>query len=355
MQVNKFGRELRPEQSQECLDMLAEVFGIKGKVTDFIGSHPVALSHESIQALVDKDYLVCEKTDGIRLMMLVFNGLIYFYDRKNKLYLTDLVFNTPCSFLFDGELYLEERKYIYSMFDTLLYDSKPRIALNLNKRLWYCFEFEKIVRRGFIKRRNDSSLESFRIIAKDMFKSYAFVDILNGIKDLKHENDGLIFTPVSEPYVLNSRSKILKWKPPHLNTVDFLIKATPDPGIYSLYCTAASHQIYTVERLRSHDTIIWFDIFYAGEKDHLMGTELDGKIGEFVFNEDKEVLDLADLTITRGGWDLHRIRTDKNAANNVKIVLDTLDSVENSLSLEDLKSYQKVIMENFKKRSEVIK
>lgn len=352
MQVSKFGRELSLEQGQECLDMLAAVLGIKGKVTDFIGSHPVALSHENMHLLLEDDYLVCEKTDGIRLMMLIFNGLIYFYDRKNRFYLTDLAFNTPCSFLFDGELYLEEKKYVYSMFDTLLYDSKPRIALNLNKRLWYSFEFENIVRRGFIKRRNGSLLESFYINAKNMFKSYAFVSILNGIKDLKHENDGLIFTPVSEPYVLNSRSKILKWKPPHLNTVDFLIRPTPSPGIYDLYCTVASYQVYIIERHRSHDTIAWFDFFFVDEKDQLVN--LDGKVGEFAFDESKEVLDLDSLTVKRGGWILHRIRTDKDTANNIKIVLDTLDSVENSLSFNDLTSYQDKIMENFKKRSQSV-
>ena len=43
------------------------------------------------------------------------------------------------------------------------------------------------------------------------------------MKCLPHENDGLIFNDETKPYVLGRNEGYLKWKPAHLNTVDFLI------------------------------------------------------------------------------------------------------------------------------------
>ncbi|KNC78907.1 mRNA capping enzyme, catalytic domain-containing protein, partial [Sphaeroforma arctica JP610] len=41
---------------------------------------------------------------------------------------------------------------------------------------------------------------------------------------LTHENDGLILTPVRMRYVSGRFLKLMKWKPPELNSVDFLLK-----------------------------------------------------------------------------------------------------------------------------------
>lgn len=349
MIVGDFAKEVSQVRSRDLLNALQSIFELQDEIKEFIGSHPVTLSQETIEFLLNEDYLVCEKTDGIRLMLFVFEGLIYLYDRKNRFYQTDLIFNVPYIFLFDGEMYLEkgkDDKYIFAMFDCLIYDSKSRISTDLNKRLWYCFQFEKIVQRGFVKRKNDSTLGNFYIIGKPMYKSYSFPQILDSISKLSHENDGLIFTPVNESYMLCERSKIFKWKPPHLNTIDFLIKKTASPGLFSLFCSVAGQQIDIMEKMRFHDTIIFFDVYFTGES-----ADLDGKIGEFTFDFEKEVVDIDDLTLKTGGWCLHRIRSDKNTPNNIKIVLDTLDSLKESVKEEDLKAHQEQMMKNYKERA----
>ena len=43
------------------------------------------------------------------------------------------------------------------------------------------------------------------------------------IPHLNHENDGLIYTKVDNPYRVGRDDNIIKWKPPHLNTIDFLL------------------------------------------------------------------------------------------------------------------------------------
>ena len=40
---------------------------------------------------------------------------------------------------------------------------------------------------------------------------------------LPHGNDGIIFTSLHSPYVIGTNKNIVKWKPPYLNTIDFLI------------------------------------------------------------------------------------------------------------------------------------
>lgn len=40
---------------------------------------------------------------------------------------------------------------------------------------------------------------------------------------IPHGNDGLIFTKDIAPYKIGMNFDILKFKPPHLNTIDFLL------------------------------------------------------------------------------------------------------------------------------------
>lgn len=49
------------------------------------------------------------------------------------------------------------------------------------------------------------------------------------VPKLKHGNDGMIFTRNQAEYVIGRSNYILKWKPPHLITVDFLL--VPNPKI----------------------------------------------------------------------------------------------------------------------------
>ncbi|KAA6402117.1 MAG: hypothetical protein EZS28_002347 [Streblomastix strix] len=57
-------------------------------------------------------------------------------------------------------------------------------------------------------------------------ESIKFKDIQDGrTTQLRHDCDGLVFTPVNEVNPLGrSFDLLLKWKPPQLNTVDFVIQ-----------------------------------------------------------------------------------------------------------------------------------
>lgn len=60
---------------------------------------------------------------------------------------------------------------------------------------------------------------------KDMFEVWETPRLLKMIDEqrgvLIHENDGLIFTLDACPYYPGTCNEIIKWKPVHMNTIDF--------------------------------------------------------------------------------------------------------------------------------------
>ena len=55
--------------------------------------------------------------------------------------------------------------------------------------------------------------------------SYGLDKVLNStIPSLKHKSDGLIFTSSIAGYKTGTFNKMLKWKPPSENSIDFLLR-----------------------------------------------------------------------------------------------------------------------------------
>lgn len=63
---------------------------------------------------------------------------------------------------------------------------------------------------------------------KDVFEVWQTPDLFKLIDPekglLMHENDGLIFTVDACPYYPGTCNEIIKWKPPHMNSIDFEMK-----------------------------------------------------------------------------------------------------------------------------------
>ena len=80
---------------------------------------------------------------------------------------------------------------------------------------------------------------------KKMERSYGLGVVFSSIPHLKHQNDGLVFTPVHAAYKPGTCNRLLKWKPPQMNTVDFKIymhtNAEMKP-VYKLYVTQGRNE-----------------------------------------------------------------------------------------------------------------
>ncbi|WUR02843.1 mRNA-capping enzyme subunit (MCE1) [Vairimorpha necatrix] len=362
------GTKLENEEKIKIYKRINELLKIDNPVNSykFIGNHPISLTNDNIILLLKEDYMVCEKSDGVRMICLVIDQKIYFYDRKNEIYLikdqtktidntnvdnNDNVDNTNVdqtktvdnntnvniytnvdntnvdnanvdnNYIVDGELFYDNSgKLNYAVFDCLLFNNENVCDKNLLKRLGYADLFiRNLIYKGDIN-----------FYLKIMYKSYGFLEIYNQIKNLNHKNDGLIFTPCFEKYILYKRGLLLKWKPPSINTIDFrLVKRSK--GIYSLECSYKNNEII-------------FDYF---ESDH---EDLNNKIGEFIFDKDRIIRDIENEINILGGWVLYKIRDDKDTPNHYRVVNNILESLEDNLDINELSRYYKPMRHNTKHR-----
>ena len=211
-----------------------------------------------------EDYLVCAKSDGMRYLLFVCNnGRVYFNDRKSQ-YFEVKCFVPPffnrfvpgdggskliVEYIFDGECVLNKKEaermkkdpsYVpelqFLAFDTLVYKQLSNPLLKYEMRLKLIDEFQNKFRfyeRFFEKERSEyfslpelKNIPRIEFILKDFYECSKLDFLMTQIieKDLlPHENDGLIFTKNNYPYLPGRNNGILKWKPNHLNTVDFFV------------------------------------------------------------------------------------------------------------------------------------
>lgn len=154
----------------------------------------------------------------------------------------------------------------------------------------------------------------FRLEIKKMWKPYAVAEILEmEIPKLKHGNDGLIFTPVADPYASGTCERLLKWKPSELNTVDFKLIIVPD---------AVDDKKY--------------ELHVASKNRHRL----------FDYHRPCEDLDLLDQQIIEcklvpqkegtSHWEYIRVRKDKTMANNEHVVTKIINSINDNVTAGQL-------------------
>lgn len=358
----------------------------------FPGAQPVSFARTHLKALQDTEYVICtdliattkrcsyylcEKTDGIRCLL-----YLTFYldgddtieahlliDRKNDYYNIDNPhFHFPMpegpvqhfhtETLLDGELVLDtmpngELRRTYLVFDCLALDGAPLLQRHLDKRLGYFFERVLKPYNELLKKYPEEKEEQpFTVIPKKMEKSYGiqmmFQDVL---PNLPHGNDGLIFTCRTSPYVTGTDQNIIKWKPPHENTVDFRLELGDFPT-----ATEMGETFPDYDACPDWDLLVWHgegrNKYYASlhvtedEWDSMksMGQMLDGRIIECYKDE-------------QGRWRFKRepdgtprFRDDKQQANHIKTVESVLSSIEDAVTEQDLLDHVRAINVAWKRR-----
>jgi mRNA guanylyltransferase len=170
---------------------------------------------------------------------------------------------------------------------------------------------------------------------------------------LPHGNDGLIFTCKSTPYVAGTDQNILKWKPPHENTIDFKLQIVSFPmdededGAYEDWDAKPE-----IELLVNHGDREgyqrWANLALTDEEWEAikgMSEQIDGRIIE-CFRD----------PIT-GSWrpkiekdGTPRFRDDKKDANHISTVTSVIDSIQDGVTEQDLIANSAKIRDEWKKR-----
>ena len=156
-----------------------------------------------------------------------------------------------------------------------------------------------------------------------MFKAYHIRHLFKEVlPKLQHDNDGLIFTPVNQPYIFGTNEGLLKWKPYH--TVDFKLSKVHEQG-YQYRLLISNRSVYeeTEEVLKL---------------DSRLATLVDGAIIECSWDKESN------------SWMYLRQRTDKPHANDKSVFQKILLAIQNDVSEERLISMADLIKRNWDQR-----
>jgi len=260
----------------------------------------------------------------------------------------------------DGELVLDDlgngkSQYKFLVFDCLVLHGKLLMERTLDKRLGY-FKHDVIVpyQALFKKYPDEAGRQAFWLEMKDMQFSYGIEMMFREVlPNLKHRNDGLIFTCRNTEYRHGTDPHILKWKPATENTIDFRIrlsfkKVEPDETDlaegttepYLDYDAVPDAELYAFHGDRQ-DPYGYFAQAYLSEEDweamKSCNDPITNRVVECAMDE-------------QGRWCIHRFRDDKPEANHISTVNSVMESIRDSVSEQELRDAAKGIKDAWKAR-----
>ena len=256
----------------------------------FPGPQPVSIERRHFPLLKKSEYLVCEKTDGVRHLLVAFEDA-----GEKKVALVNRSFaatyhkyTLPKDTLLDGELVTRQsdNRTIFLVHDAVMIRGESLIDLPLTERL----EKARALCRTIL------SKTPFVTTVKTM---YPLADI-NKLEPGPYVTDGLIFTPVHEPIRTGTHETLFKWKPREHITIDFLIQSNRD--------------LYIQERGR-----LILETSLAHEQALPDGTIVECDYGPV-------------------GWRVVKVRTDKTYPNNRRTFLRTIVNLREDIQVKEFQT-----------------
>ncbi|KAI7856683.1 mRNA capping enzyme, catalytic domain-containing protein, partial [Circinella umbellata] len=358
------GKRVHPQHSQVLHGRVKELLNFHHD--SFPGSQPISFERKHLTELEQEDYFVCEKTDGVRYLLFFLHSskgpASFLFDRnRNWYHVPNLLFpmrgrEKEClkDTLMDGELIMDtepnnndKKIWRFLIFDLMSLNGVPVTKRSFNTRLGLLQQDVIAPFKNSIRHLSDSvKSPPFSIELKKMERSYGLHLVFDQMTKLKHSSDGVIWTPVKHPYIPGTCDKLLKWKPPELNTVDFRISAK----------WSKEHKpIYKLEVLSHGVTYKFYDHFQpeselaAEWKNHLP----DGRIAEFRYDRECAVTIVEQgyaPTTRKGGWRFVRFRGDKDTANDENVVRKIVRSIEQGITKEELLQHMDKVRSAWKAR-----
>jgi hypothetical protein len=191
-----------------------------GRIPPFFpGPQPVSIERKHFKILNSKQYVVCEKTDGVRNCLMCFK----FNDKKVALLINRALEITYVSVnihpsvyegsILDGELIND----IFLVYDAILISQKNIMNLNFIDR------FQNIC--TLLDKKVPSISKNLKVSYKQFFPLHDFKIFLDShLPNVPYKTDGIILTPVDEPIKIGTHETLFKWKPLEKNTIDFQLK-----------------------------------------------------------------------------------------------------------------------------------
>ena len=209
----------------ELIRIMTELGMDDHKVPRLPGPNPVSIERKDFEKLKTKGYVIAEKTDGVRFIMM-FTRLFGFkvctiIDRSMAAYLVPLKAIPRVLFqgtIFDGELTVDKHgRKCFILFDAVVVSGVTVSQLDLGARL-------VAMRRG---------LKDFKVHSNDplelRLKSWSELSDVNAAKakiaeasNIYH-TDGVILVSKEDPVFYGRNFDFFKLKPRGTHTVDFIV------------------------------------------------------------------------------------------------------------------------------------
>ena len=230
-------------ESKNILNQYYKLVGIKSNnsFNKFVSANPVSLSKVNLintKSVVNilKNYAVTYKADGQKHFLYYYDNKSYLIDTNLNIKGIDLVLSNTNNTLIEGE-YISD-KNLFLMYDILFYNGEDVRKRHLNLPSKEKLKKDrKLSRIELIQSLYQNSEQNDLTISVKPYKYGNNEKIFEEAKKLwdDRENlnyyvDGLIFTPITEHYPLRGGTwkYLFKWKPPELNSIDFLVRFKKD-------------------------------------------------------------------------------------------------------------------------------
>ena len=264
--------------------------------TRFPGPQPVSIERRHFPLLKRQPYVVCEKTDGVRqLLVCPPNGTPCIVNRA--WHAEPVKVKIPKDTILDGELVKSKSgKVLFMVHDAVRVKGVAVGTLSLTERLEAA--------RQLIKKIIKTADAPFEVRVKTMVP-LAEIGAMPPLDSFEYETDGLVFTPINEPIRVGTHETLFKWKPHARITIDFELRK--------------GNELFVQDRGIPYKEAE----LHAGKqrKDLPDGTIVECGYGEL-------------------GWFVEKIRTDKKHANNRRTYFRTCINLRENIQLEEFARYQ---------------
>ena len=284
----------------------------------FPAPNPVAFEKKDIDILHKEVYVICEKTDGERYLLvnIVLDGekRSILVNRSNKMYSIEITFSSEVyeGTIFDGEFITNKAgESVFLVFDCITYLGVNYIQKNHHIR-YNC------ILDCIINKYKYSTTDLFKLKTKLFFQYGPELEkTWEHIKNTtENKIDGLVFTPVHHHIKLGRDNRLFKWKCDKQHTIDLLLKYEGKKYIaYGNNCN--SNYIFKIIK-PSDESFKNISLFFNKQ------TKLPKEGYIIEFNLSNKILRPI------------KIRTDKSSPNNKVTIENTLKNIEENLEVQDL-------------------
>jgi len=281
----------------------------------FPGPQPISIERKHFPILKGNEYLVCEKTDGERYMMVAF-----MYEGKKKCLFVNRSFN-----MFEVSINLKRSAYDGTILDGELYEGTLMVYDALlvmgnsvwNKTLTERLETAQELMKSVIYMKSDA----YRLKCKTFHHMRDFRMFMDEyLPKVTQKIDGLVFTPVNEPIRIGTHETMFKWKPQEKNTVDFIMKREPSRETHGFKAGTPAWRLYVQEKGK---------MFFESEIPF-------NRIDDEPWFEDGAIVECKYVTSEEPmWWKPIKRRTDKTYPNNRRTFYRTIVNIKENIQMKE--------------------